>query len=168
MSLSMYQASIPLLARGLENLAAILLKAAAHAESRRIAPQVFLDARLAPDMFPLVRQVQIVSDTAKGCAARLAGVEVPSFADTEASFAELQERIARTLAFLNGIAAAQVDGSEERPIVLKMHEREVHFTGQTYLLEFALPNFFFHLTTAYGILRHNGVEIGKADYLGKI
>ena len=137
MSLSMYQASIPLLNRGLENLAAILHKAAAHAEARKIAPEVFLNARLAPDMFPLVRQVQIVSDTAKGCAARLAGVEVPSYPDTESSFAELQERLATTLAFLKGIAPAQVDGSEERPIILKMHSEEVHFSGQAYLLGFA-------------------------------
>ena len=119
-------------------------------------------------MFPLVRQVQIVSDTAKGCAARLAGVAVPSYADTEASFAELQERIARTVAFLQGIAIGQVDGSEERAIVLKVHEREIHFSGQSYLLTFALPNFYFHLTTAYAILRHNGVEIGKQDYLGAV
>lgn len=168
MSLSMYQASIPVLVRGLENLSAILHKAAAHAETRKIAPQVFLDARLAPDMFPLVRQVQIASDTAKGCAARLAGLEVPSYADTEASFVELQERIARTLAFLGSITAEQVDSSGERPIVLKAHDREMNFTGQTFLLGFALPNFFFHLTIAYGILRHNGVEIGKQDYLGKV
>lgn len=168
MSLSMYQASIPVLVRGLENLAAILHKAAAHAEARQIEPQDLLDARLASDMFPLVRQVQIASDTAKGCAARLAGLEVPSYADTEASFVELQERIARTLAFLGSITAAQVDGSGERPVVLKAHDREMHFTGQSYLLGFALPNFFFHLTIAYGILRHNGVEIGKQDYLGKL
>ncbi|SDS13190.1 DUF1993 domain-containing protein [Pseudomonas oryzae] len=168
MSLSMYQASIPVLCRGLENLAALLRKAAAHAEARKIAPAVLLDARLALDMFPLVRQVQIVSDTAKGCAARLAGIAVPSFADTESSFAELQERIARTLTFLQGITATQVDGSEERPIVLKAHEREIHFSGQAYLLTFALPNFFFHLTTAYAILRHHGVEVGKQDYLGPL
>ncbi|HEX5371877.1 MAG TPA: DUF1993 domain-containing protein, partial [Aquabacterium sp.] len=125
MSLSMYQASVPLFIRGLDNLAAILRKAAAHAEARKIAPEVFLNARLAPDMFPLLRQVQIVSDTAKGCAARLADVEVPSYADTETSFAELQERIARTMTFLQGIAPAQVDGSEERPITLKMHSQEI-------------------------------------------
>lgn len=168
MSLSMYQASIPLFIRGLENLAGILRKAAAHAEAKQIAPDVFLNARLAPDMFALVRQVQIVSDSAKGCAARLAGVEVPSYADTETSFAQLQERIARTVSFLKGLAPAQVDGSEERPITLKMHSREAHFSGQAYLLNFALPNFYFHLTTAYGILRHNGVDIGKSDYLGEV
>ena len=166
MSLSMYQASIPALIRGLDNLAAILGKAAAHAEAKKIAPEVFLGARLAPDMLPLTRQVQIVSDTAKGCAARLAGIAVPSYADTEASFPELQERIAKTVTFLKGIAPAQVDGSEERPVVLKAHDQEIHFTGQAYLLGFVLPNFYFHLTTAYGILRHNGVDIGKKDYLG--
>lgn len=168
MSLSMYHASIPLFIRGLENLSAILHKAASHAEAKQIAPDVFLNARLAPDMFPLLRQVQIVSDTAKGCAARLAGVEVPSYPDIETSFAELQERIAKTVTFLKELAPAQVDGSEERPITLKMHTQEVHFTGQAYLLGFALPNFYFHLTTAYGILRHNGVDIGKKDYLGEV
>ncbi|SFP53374.1 hypothetical protein SAMN05216229_103153 [Geopseudomonas sagittaria] len=167
MSLSMYQASIPMLLRGLDNLAAILAKAAAHAAARKIAPEVFLNARLAPDMLPLVRQVQIVSDTAKGCAARLAGIEVPSYADTETSFAELQERLAKTVAFLKSVAPEQVDGSEERAIVLKAHDQEIHFTGRTYLLGFVLPNFYFHLTTAYAILRHNGVELGKKDYLGE-
>ncbi|MBI3144294.1 MAG: DUF1993 domain-containing protein [Pseudogulbenkiania sp.] len=168
MSLSMYQASVPVLTRGLNNLAAILNKGAAHAEAKNIAPDVFLHARLAPDMFPLVRQVQSISDAAKGCAARLAGVEVPSYADTETSFPELQERIAKTVAFLNSIAPEQIDGSEERPITLKVRSREIHFTGQTYLLTFVLPNFYFHLTTAYDILRHNGVEIGKMDYLGGV
>ncbi len=168
MSLSMYQASIPTLLRGLDSLAAILAKAAAHAAARKIAPEVLLNARLAPDMLPLVRQVQIVSDTAKGCAARLAGIEVPSYADTEASFDELQERLAKTVTFLKGVAPEQIDGSEERAIVLKAHDQEIHFTGRTYLLGFVLPNFYFHLTTAYGILRHNGVEIGKKDYLGEV
>ncbi|EEG09384.1 DUF1993 domain-containing protein [Pseudogulbenkiania ferrooxidans] len=168
MSLSMYQASIPVLIRGITNLAAILDKAAAHAAAKNIAPEVLLNARLAPDMFPLVRQVQSVSDTAKGCGARLAGVEVPSFADTETSFAELGERLAKTVAFLQTLTPEQVDGSEERPITLKVRSQEIHFTGQTYLLGFALPNFYFHFTTAYGILRHNGVDIGKADYLGSV
>ncbi len=166
MSISMYQASVPVFVRGLDNLAAILHKAAAHAHAKDIMPEFFLNARLAPDMFSLVRQVQIVSDTAKGCAARLAGVEVPSFADTESSFPELQARIARTVTFLQSITAQQLDGSEARPITLNVHDREIHFTGQDYLLGFAIPNFYFHLTTAYGILRHNGVELGKADYLG--
>lgn len=168
MSLSMYQASIPVLIRGLNNLSAILGKAAAHAEAKNISPEVFINARLAPDMFPLVRQVQSVSDGAKGCAARLAGVEVPSYADTETSFPELQERIAKTVTFLKSISPEQIDGSEERPVTLKVRGKEIHFTGQTYLLGFVLPNFYFHLTTAYGILRHNGVEIGKMDYLGGV
>ncbi|WP_024301654.1 DUF1993 family protein [Pseudogulbenkiania sp. MAI-1] len=168
MSLSMYQASVPGLIRGLNNLAAILDKAAAHAEAKNIAPEVFLQARLAPDMFPLVRQVQSVSDSAKGCAARLAGLEVPSYPDTETSFPELQERLAKTVAFLKGITPEQIDGSEERPITLKVRSREIHFTGQSYLLGFVLPNFYFHLTTAYDILRHNGVELGKMDYLGGV
>lgn len=166
MSLSMYQASIPVFIRGLTNLAAIMDKAEAHAGAKHIEPDVFLNARLAPDMFPLVRQVQSVSDGAKGCAARLAGMEVPSYADTEASFAELKQRIAKTVSFLQSIAPAQVDGSEERPVTLKARDQELHFTGQTYLLGFALPNFYFHMTTAYDILRHNGVDLGKRDYLG--
>jgi uncharacterized protein len=166
MSLSMYQASVPVLIRGLNNLAAILNKAAAHAEVKNIAPDVFINARLAPDMYPLVRQVQTVSDTAKGCGARLAGVDVPSYADTEASFAELQERIAKTVTFLQSLAPEQVDGSEERQVILKFPGGEMQFTGQSYLLGFALPNFYFHATTAYDILRHNGVELGKKDFLG--
>jgi hypothetical protein len=168
MTLSMYQASVPVFVRGLENLGAILAKAAHHAEARKIEPAVFINARLAPDMFPLARQVQIASDAAKGCAARLAGVEVPSYPDTESTFAELQERIARTVAFVQGFTAAQIDGSEERSVTLKMRSGDVTFRGQDYLLKLALPNFFFHLTTAYDILRHNGVEIGKMDYLGKL
>lgn len=167
MALTMYQASIPALIRGLSNLSAILNKAAAHAETKGIAPEVLITARLYPDMFALTRQVQSVSDGAKGCAARLAGIEVPSFPDTETSFPELQERIAKTIAFLNSVTPEQINGSEEREVLLKMRSGELRFTGQNYLLGFALPNFYFHLTTAYGILRHNGVELGKMDYLGK-
>ncbi|MDN0075279.1 DUF1993 domain-containing protein [Crenobacter sp. SG2303] len=166
MSLSMYQASIPVLIRGINNLSAILAKAAAHADEKQIAHEVFLNARLAPDMFALTRQVQSVSDIAKGCGARLAGVEVPSFADTEASFAELQERLAKTVTFLESLSPAQIDGSEEKAVVLTFPSREFRFTGQTYLFGFVLPNFYFHLTTAYDILRHNGVPLGKPDYLG--
>lgn len=168
MALSMYQASIPVLIRGLNNLSTILDKAAAHAEARNIAPEVFINARLAPDMLPLARQVQSVSDGAKGCGARLAGIEIPSFADTETSFPELQERIAKTVAFLNSISPEQIDGSEERPVVLKVRSQEIPFIGRDYLFGFALPNFYFHISTAYGILRHNGVEIGKMDYLGGV
>jgi uncharacterized protein len=166
MTLSLYQASVPVLARALNNLSAILGKAMVHAEARKIDPAVFINARLAPDMFPLARQVQSASDSAKGCAARLAGVGIPSYADTEATFAELQERIAKTIAFLQSVTAAQIDGGENRPVTMRLRGGEVHFTGQSYLLTFALPNFYFHLTTAYAILRHNGVEIGKTDFLG--
>jgi hypothetical protein len=168
MTISMYQASVPVLLRQLNNLAAILKKAEAHADARKIDPSVFINARLAPDMFALARQVQIASDTAKGCAARLAGIEVPSYADTETTFAELQARIAKTVDFLKSIKPEQIDGSEERQVVLKMRSGDVTFRGQPYLLDFALPNLYFHFTTVYAILRHNGVEIGKMDYLGGI
>lgn len=168
MSLSMYQASIPVFVRMFGNLAAILDKAAVYAEAKKIDPAVLLNARLAPDMHPLTRQVQIASDAAKGCAARLAGVETPSFADTESSFAELQARIQKTLDFLQGFSPAQIDGSEGREVVIKFPGAELKFSGQDYLLHFVLPNFYFHLTTAYAILRHNGLEIGKMDFLGRI
>ncbi|AOE85789.1 DUF1993 domain-containing protein [Pseudomonas sp. TCU-HL1] len=168
MSLSMYEASIPVLARMLGNLSNILKKAEANAQARGIGPKVFIESRLAPDMFPLARQVQIVSDTAKGCAARLAGVDVPSWADTETSFEELQARIAKTLAFIEGIDAAQLEGSETRTVVLKMRSGEISFSGREYLLGFAMPNFYFHVTTAYAILRHNGVDVGKMDFLGGV
>lgn len=166
MSLSMYQASTPVFIRGLGNLSAILDKAAAHAEARKIDPAVFINARLAPDMFPLSHQVQIVTDVVKGCAARLAGIEVPSYEDTETTFPELQARIKKTVAFLKSVSAAQIDGSEERKITLRLRGKDVSFLGQPYLLNFVLPNFYFHITAAYAILRHNGLEIGKLDYLG--
>jgi hypothetical protein len=166
MSLSMYQASTPVFIRGLGNLSAILDKAAAHAEARKIDPAVFINARLAPDMFPLSHQVQIVTDVVKGCAARLAGIEVPSYEDTETTFPELQARIKKTVAFLKSVSAAQIDGSEERKITLRLRGKDVSFLGQPYLLNFVLPNFYFHITAAYSILRHNGLEIGKLDYLG--
>lgn len=167
MSISMYQASIPVFIRGLENLAHILGKGVAHAEAKKIDPSVFINSRLYPDMFALARQVQIASDTAKGAAARLAGIENPSYADTEASFPELQQRIARTIAFLKTIKPGQIDGSEEKPVVLPTRSKgDIHFRGQDYLLQQSLPNFFFHVSTAYAILRHNGVEIGKWDYYG--
>jgi uncharacterized protein len=168
MTLSMYQASVPVFARALENLAAILAKVAAHAEAKKIDPAVFVNARLAPDMFALARQVQVASDAAKGCTARLAGVDVPSYPDTETTFPELQARIAKTIAFVKSLTAAQIDGSEERVVTLKQRGEDVRYRGQDYLLKLALPNFFFHVVTAYDILRHNGVEIGKGDYLGKL
>jgi hypothetical protein len=167
MSLTMYQASIPSFVRMLDNLSVILDKAAAHAEAKKIDPAVFINARLAPDMFPLCRQVQIATDMVKGCAARLAGIEVPRYEDNETTFAELQARIDKTKAFLQSVSASQIDGSEERQITLKFGSRELSFLGQPYLLDFVLPNFHFHLSMTYAILRHNGVEIGKKDYIGE-
>ena len=166
MPLSMYQVAIPPLLRALANLSAILDKTLLNAESRHFDAAVLLQARLAPDMFPFIRQVQIVTDTAKGCGARLAGVAVPSYPDTETSFAELQQRIANTMLFLQSLQPAQFDDSEGREIVLKFPHQTMTFRGQDYLQFFVLPNFYFHLTTAYAILRHNGVPLGKADYLG--
>lgn len=166
MPLSMYHASVPVFLRALANLSAILRKGEEHAAAKKIDPAVFINARLAPDMFPLARQLQSATDSAKGCAARLAGMEVPRYEDTESTFPELQARIARTVAFLQGVSPESIAGSEERKVVLKLRGQEVTFSGQAYLLSFALPNFFFHTVTAYDILRHNGVEIGKADFLG--
>ncbi|MHA6494388.1 DUF1993 domain-containing protein [Pseudomonas borbori] len=166
MSLSMYQASIPVFLRQLDNLSSILGIAAADAEARKIDPSVFLNARLAPDMFPFSRQVQIACDSAKSGGALLAEVETPSHADDETSFAELQARIEKTKVFLQGLSAAQIDGSEERTVTLRRRDKETHFQGQAFLLDHVMPNFYFHLTTAYAILRHNGVAVGKRDFLG--
>ena len=168
MSISMYQASVPVFIRGLENLSAILHKAVAHAEAKKIDPSVLVNARLYPDMLPLSRQVQIASDNSKGPAARLAGVERPVYEDTEVTFDELQARIAKTIAFLKTLTPAQVDGSEERDITVQFPGREMHFKGLPYLLGFALPNFFFHVTTAYAILRASGVELTKPDFIGAL
>ncbi|KYF63600.1 DUF1993 domain-containing protein [Sorangium cellulosum] len=167
MAISMYQASIPVLVRMFGNLSAILTKAAAYAEAKKIEPRVLLDARLAPDMLPLTRQVQIASDTAKGCGARLAGVDVPKYEDNEASFDELQARIAKTVAFLNGLRPEQIDGSEDRDVSIPTRGQPLQFKALPYLLNFALPNFYFHVMTTYAILRHNGLDIGKMDYLGQ-
>ena len=168
MSLSMYQASVPVFIHGLNNLAAILTKAAAYAEAKKIDQSVLINARLAPDMFPLSRQVQIATDVVKGGAARLAGVEVPSFPDTETSFTELQTRIAKIITFLQSLKAAQIDGSEAKEITLKVGGNEMKFKGQDYLSYFVTPNLYFHITATYAILRHNGLDIGKGDFLGKI
>ena len=167
MPLSIYDASIPVLKRGLTNLAALLTKAEASAEARKIDPAVFIAARLAPDMHPLARQVQIASDSAKGGAARLTQTDAPSFPDTETTFAELQTRIAKTIAYLDTLTADQFAGAEARTVVFKTPNGDFTFTGQSFLLTFMLPNFFFHVTTAYNILRHNGVELGKFDFLGR-
>ena len=168
MPLSMFEASIPVFIRKLNNLSAILKKAEAHALAKKIEPEVFINARLAPDMFSLSRQIQIASDGVKGCAARLAGVEVPSFPDTEKTFPELQARIAKTIEFLKTFSAKQIDGSEDRKITLKIRGQETRFLGQPYLLHFVVPNFYFHLSMAYAILRHNGVDIGKMDFLSDL
>lgn len=166
MPISMYQASVPVFQKMLQNLDGILDKGAASAAARKFDPAVLLGARLAPDMYPFTRQVQIATDHAKGGPARLAGLEPPKFEDGESSFAELKARVARVQEFLAGLKPAQIDGSEERRITLKFGPREFEFTGLPYLAQFALPNFYFHYTTAYAILRHNGVDVGKKDFMG--
>ncbi len=168
MTISMYQASVPAFLKTLENLSAILDKAVAHAEAKKIDPNALLGARLFPDMFPLVRQVQLSSDFAKSGAARLAAIDPPKFTDNEASFEELKDRIKKTVDFLNGLKPAQIDGSEAREISFPIGGKPRTFQGQAYLLHWALPNFFFHVTTAYDLLRHNGVEVGKRDFLGSV
>ena len=166
MTISMYQASAPRFANTLNNLSAVLDKAAAHCEAKKIDPLVLAGSRLYPDMFPLLRQVQIACDNAKGAVARLAGLEVPKHEDTETTLEELKARIAKTIAFVATVKPAQVDGSEEKDVHLKLGKLEVTWKGMQYLCGFALPNFYFHVVTAYDILRHNGVEIGKRDYIG--
>jgi hypothetical protein len=166
MTISMYTASVPRFAHTLKNLSEILTKAERHAAARKIEPAVLLGARLYPDMFPLTRQVQVACDGPKGCVARLAGVDVPRHEDYETTFAELQQRIAKVIAFIESIPAEKIDGSEERRIALPLRGEEVHFSGLQYLTGFVLPNFYFHVVTAYDILRHNGVELSKRDYLG--
>lgn len=168
MTISMYQASVPTFIHGLTNLAAILSKAETYAEAKKFDPSILVNARLYPDMFPLSRQVQITTDIVKGGVARLGGIEIPSFADTETSFPELQSRIAKTITFLQTAKAAQVDGSEDKAISLKVGPNQMHFKGQDYLLQFVIPNFYFHISITYAILRHQGLDIGKADFLGKI
>lgn len=163
----MYQASIPVFVRMLDNLTEILKKAEAYADAKKIDHSVLINARLAPDMFPLSRQVQIATDGVKGCAARLAGIEVPSYADTETTFPELYARIQKTIDFLKSVTAKQIDGTEDKQISLNVGKRALEFKGQVYLLYFVIPNFYFHVTAAYAIIRHNGVDIGKMDFLGK-
>ena len=168
MALSLYQASVPVFQQFLGSLGAVLAKAEAHAAAHKIDPAVLLQARLYPNMFPLMRQVQIAGDFAKGTPARLAGLEPPKYEDNEASFAELNARIDRTSEFLKTLKATQIDGQEERTIELKVGGQPMTFKGQPYLLHFALPNFFFHAAAAYAILRHNGVELGKRDFMGQM
>jgi len=167
MSISMHSASAPIFVRMLGNVLNWLDKAQAHAEARRFDPANYLTARLAPDMLPFTRQVQIASDAAKGCMARLAGVEVPKWEDNEAGFDELRARLRRTIDYVKSFSAAQIDGSESRNIVIPMRDAEaLNLDGETFLKHFALPNFFFHCTATYMLLRHNGVDVGKGDYLG--
>lgn len=167
MSISMHTACVPVFRQMLGGLAGVLAKAEAHAIEHKIDPAALLQSRLFPDMFPLLRQVQVACDFAKSVPARLAGADVPSWDDTEQTFAELQARIAKTLAFIEGLDAARFEGSEQREIVLRPGTpKERTIGGQAYLLAYGLPQFFFHVTTAYDLLRHNGVLIGKKDYMG--
>jgi hypothetical protein len=168
MSLTIHSASVPLFRQSLTALSNVLGKAAAHADAKKIDHDALLQARLYPDMFPLVRQVQIAADFAKSTAARLAGVEVPSWADDEKSFADLQARIAKTLEFVGSLDAGKFADAEAREIVLRPGtDKETRWTGETYLVNYAIPQFLFHVTTAYAILRHNGVEVGKRDFMGQ-
>ena len=166
MTLSMYSASVPVFKQILNSLLAILDKAETHAEEKKIDPQALLQFRLYPDMLPFTRQIQIACDFAKGCSARLGGVDVPAYEDDERSFAELKARILKTLAFIDTVPQDQIAGSEERAITTGSGEKTKHFTGQSYLCHYALPHFFFHATTAYDILRHNGLDIGKKNFIG--
>jgi len=163
--LSMHALSAPMFLRMLKNLSAMLSKAEAHAKAKGIEPSVLLSARLAPDMFALMRQVQIATDHAKGAMARLAGVAPEAIEDKETSFADLQARIARVIAIVESFSAEQLKGSETREVSVKIPNAELKFSGVDYLMQWALPNFYFHVTTAYDILRHNGVELGKRDFL---
>jgi uncharacterized protein len=166
MSFSLSAAALPAFLQTLKAMDGFLGKAAAHAEARKIAPEVFLTARLAPDMFALTRQVQIACDFAKNTIARLGDVEIPKFADTETSFAELAQRIASTAAFVNTASKDRIDASVDRDITFPVGGHPMTLKGGTYLMNFALPNFYFHSTAAYSILRHNGVELGKRDFMG--
>ncbi|MXS84320.1 DUF1993 domain-containing protein [Nitrosomonas oligotropha] len=163
----MYKTSIPVFKQLLTSLSAILTKAEAYAATKKFEPAVLLNAQLYPDMFPLIRQVQVAADFAKSVSARLAGVEVPAYEDNEQTFADLQARIAKTLAFIESLTPAQFDGSETRDIVLRPGTpKEKKMVGHNYLINYGLPQFFFHVTTAYAILRHNGLEVGKGDFMG--
>jgi hypothetical protein len=167
MAFSLYDASIPMMVRMLQNLSEILDKGAAHAAAKGIPPATMIEAKLAPDMFNLARQVQSAADAAKTPAARLAGQTPPSIPDTETTFEELKARIATTISFLQGFTPEQINGAEGRTITLPLRSGPIEFTGPNYLTQFALPNFFFHVTAAYALLRHQGVEIGKMDFLGR-
>jgi hypothetical protein len=167
MSLTMYSASVPVFVRTLGNMLNWLDKAEAHAAARKFDSANYAGLRLAPDMLPFNRQIHIATDGAKGCVARLAGIEVPKWDDTETTLPELRARVARTVEYVQGFGAAQIDGSDDREIVLPTRQGDpLRFTGEAYLKHFVLPNFFFHATTTYALLRHAGVELGKRDFLG--
>ena len=166
MTISMFQASVPRLINALNNLSHILDKAQAHIDAKKIDASALIQFRLYPDMLNFTRQVQIASDTAKGVIARLAGVEIPAYEDNEQSIADLKARIAKTIAFIQGFKPEQIDGTEDKDIITKRGDKETHYKGMQFLLGHAIPNVYFHTTTAYAILRHNGVEVGKRDYLG--
>jgi len=167
MALSLYDISVPVFLRGLAQLSHILDRGLEYAETSGIDPTVLVNARLAPDMLTLAGQVQAASDAAKLGTARLAGIKAPSFPDTETTYEELRARVAKTVDFLNSVERGQIEGAEERALTMTVRGSELHFTAQRYLLQFALPNFFFHVTTAYDVLRHTGVPLGKLDYLGR-
>ena len=166
MSLSMHSASVPVFVRTLGNLLTWLDKAEAHAAAKKFDPNVLLSMRLAPDMLPFTKQIQIACDAAKFGVARLAGVEAPKFEDTEATMAELRERVRKTIDYVQSVPADKVDGSDERQVNVPRRDGTLTLAGEAYLKHYVLPNFFFHVTTAYALLRHNGVDLGKADYLG--
>jgi uncharacterized protein len=168
MSMSLYDFSIPVLSRGLTNLSVILDKAEANAAAKKFDPVVLAQTRLYPDMFPLSRQVQIACDSAKGAAARLAGLEIPKHEDNEVTLAELKQRVAKTLDFLKTVTANQLKDAEDKAIEIKFPNGTLKFSGRSYLNDFVLPNFYFHLSMVYALLRHNGVELGKGDFLGAI
>lgn len=166
MPISMYQTSVPRFINMLGNLSNILDKAQAHVDAKKLDVAALTSYRLFPDMLPMTAQVQIACDTAKSVLGRLAGVEVPAYEDNEKTLADLKARIAKTVAFIQTMTPAQIDGTEDKEIVIKRGDRETRYKGMQFLLGHALPNFYFHVTTAYNILRHNGIEIGKRDYLG--
>jgi hypothetical protein len=168
MPFSIHQASVPVFIQFLESLSAVLGKAAAHAQARKVEPAVFCQLRLSPDMLPLARQVSIACDFAKLATARLAAVEAPKHADDEKDFIQLQERIARTLDFVRSVPQADVEAGADRSVTVKLPAGERTFSGPIYLMHMVLPNFFFHITTAYAILRANGVELGKLDFIGSL
>lgn len=165
MSISIYEASVPHFVRMLGNLSAILDKAKIHAETKNIDGSVLINARLAPDMYPLSQQIQIATYMTRACVARLVGLEVPSYENNETTFSDFKVRIDETITFLEGIDSELIDNSYDQTITIKLGDREVVYSGQVYLLDVIIPHFYFHVTTAYAILRHHGVELGKKDYI---